>query len=122
MVSIQLLYVTVGVTVSHTDQFGCPCNNGFTVSAPSVIGNDYFCESAATAIITGQFYTPCSDPLWDRQQCTDLEGPCCTNPNLPWFNKTLDVITNEDIELRLCQDESITTEGVPLQVIELFIR
>ena len=92
------------------------------MSAPSIVGNDYYCESVPTATPMGPpvFYP--NDPLWDGQQCTGLEGPCCTNPNLPWFNKTLPATTNEDIELRLCQDEGINAEGVPLQVIELLIR
>ena len=98
----------------------CPCNNGSTVQLPSFIGNDYYCESVNTSISDGILYS--SDPLWDGKQCSGREAPCCTNPNLPWFNKTLGAITNEDIELRLCQDENITAEGVPLQVIELYIR
>ena len=111
---------TSGHTVSRTDRFGCPCNTGSTVSPPSFVGNDYYCESATTSSSTSVLHS--NDPLWDGQQCTGLEGPCCTNSNLPWFNKTLAATTNEDIELRLCQDNSITSEGSPLQVIELYIR
>ena len=38
---------------------------------------------------------------WDvhGQQCSSNEPPCCTSPNLPWFTKTLNATTNEDIEL-----------------------
>ena len=109
-----------GVTISNTDLYGCPCNNGSTVQTPVFVGNDYYCESAATTVSIGIFFP--NDPLWDGQQCSSLEPPCCTNPNLPWFTKTLNATTNEDIELRLCQDESLTTEGVPLELIEMFIR
>ena len=108
-----------GVTASRTDRFGCPCNTGSTVQTPAFVGNDYYCESIATSTIS-VFYP--NDPLWDGQQCSNLEPPCCTNPNLPWFTKTLDATTNEDIELRLCQDEVITTEGSPLELIEIFVR
>ena len=30
-----------------------------------------------------------NDILWDGQQCPGVEAPCCTHPNMPWFNKTL---------------------------------
>ena len=110
----------VGLTVSHTNRFRCPCNNGSTVQSPAIVGNDYYCESATTSGISGRLYP--DDPLWDGQQCSNLEPPCCTNPNLPWFMKTLNATTNDDIELRLCQDESLTNEGSPLELIEMFIR
>ena len=61
-----------------------------------------------------------NDALWDGQQCNGLEGPCCTNQNMPWFKKTLDVTTSEDIELRLCRSQS--SEEIPLELIELYIR
>ena len=38
-----------------------------------------------------------NDPLWDGQQCPSEEAPCCTHPNMPWFNKTLNETTTEDI-------------------------
>ena len=109
-----------GVTTSRTDRFGCPCNTGSTVAAPSFIGNNYYCESAASSISSGTFYP--NDVLWDGQQCTDNEGTCCTNPNLPWFNTTLSQNANDDIELRLCFDEGVSNEGTPLELIELYIR
>ena len=62
------------------------------------------------------------DPLWDGQQCFGIEAPCCTHPNMPWFNKTLAQTTTEDIELRVCGDEVATNEDAPLQVIELFVH
>ena len=103
-----------GVTTTRTDRFACPCNTGSTVSAPSFIGNNYYCESATTAISSGTFFP--NDVLWDGQQCTDLEGTCCTNPNLPWFNRTLPQNTNDDVELRICFDEGSNTEGSPLEL------
>ena len=97
----------------------CPCTTGFTGQLPSYIENDYYCESA---IISTVELSP-NDPLWDGQECTGMEGPCCTNSNQPWFNKFLNVTTNKDIELRVCGNESPTgDEDTPLQVIELFIR
>ena len=40
---------------------------------------------------------------------------------MPWFLKTLNETTTEDIELRVCGDQVIADEDTPLQVIELFV-
>ena len=104
-------------------QFDCPCNNGSTYQAPSFISSDYYCESGVASIIDNQAGAFHSDILWDRQQCTGLEGPCCTHSNMPWFNKTLSETTTENLELRLCGDDSPTAdEDVPIELIELYVR
>ena len=98
----------------------CPCNNGSEVQPPPFVGNDYYCESATNTVIgLGILYD--QDPLWDRQQCTGIEGPCCTNPNMPWFIKTLDQSTSEDIELRSCSNTTLN-EHTPLEIFEIFVR
>ena len=65
-----------------------------------------------------------NDVMWAGQQCTGSEGPCCSdNSNLPWFNTTLPMNTNDNIELRVCGDESITNnEETLLELIEINIR
>ena len=63
-----------------------------------------------------------NDTLWDGQQCGGLEGPCCTNPKMPWFIKTLNENTTEDIELRVMADESTSNKDIPLDIIELYIH
>ena len=63
---------------------------------------DYYCESG---LCSSQFHHKVlysTDTLWDGQQCNGNEGPCCTNPKMPWFIKTLNETTTEDIELRMC--------------------
>ena len=111
----------VGITTAQTTRFGCPCNTGSTVSPPTFIGSNYYCESAASTFQNGVFFP--NDVMWDGQQCTGKEGPCCSNnPNLPWFNTALPQNTTDDIELRVCGDESPTTEGTPLELIEMYIR
>ena len=103
-------------------QYNCPCNTGNAVVPPPFVGSDYYCETGdndkTCCDLTKLFF---NDPLWDGQQCPGEEAPCCTHPNMPWFNKTLSEITTEDIELRVCADEGIATEDTPLQVIELFV-
>ena len=99
----------------------CPCNTNSTgTTVPSFVGNDYYCESG---IASGDFNTVLypNDPIWDGQQCGGLEGPCCTNPKMPWFIKTLNETTTEDIELRMMGSEGTDNEDTPIDILELYI-
>ena len=100
----------------------CPCNNGSTAQSPPFVGDDYYCESgtAAAVAVIGSLHP--SDPLWDGQQCEELEAPCCTHPNMPWFIKALGVTTTEDIELSVCSNNAPPDKDVPLELVELFVR
>ena len=112
-------------------QFGifsdsCPCNQGHTnetYSPPAFVGNDsYYCESA---LPVGQQWTGvlyADDPLWDGEQCISDEVSCCTNPNLPWFLKSLGVTTNSDIEVRLCGSQPTYDEDTPFDLLELYVQ
>ena len=118
---VHIWSYAAGVTTTRTDRFGCPCVTGSSVTPPSFVGDDYYCDSVATSIESGRFYP--ADPLWDGQPCsTPLQQPCCGNPNLPWFKKSLVYSTCDDIEVRGCQDESATSEGVPFDILEIFVR
>ena len=98
----------------------CPCVSGTT--APSFVGNDYFCESGnPVTTLASMLYA--SDPLWDGQGCGS--SSCCefSSPvTAPWFCKQLPQATTDDIEVRICRDEAITNEDSPVQLIELYIR
>ena len=98
----------------------CPCNTGAANVVPSFVGSDYYCETGFNENGLSLTFFP-NDPLWDGQQCIGVEAPCCTHPNMPWFNKTLSETTTEDIEVRVCQDQSTSDEDTLLQVIELYI-
>ena len=102
----------------------CPCNTRSTAQVPPYVGSDYYCETGNDAGVTyHDFYN--NDTLWDGQQCDGVEAPCCTHPNMPWFNKTLGETTTEDIQLRLCIDGSpfgsSSTGRTLLQLIELYV-
>ena len=104
-------------------QYNCPCNNGNLLVAPLFVGSDYYCETGdndKNCCNISAFYP--NDPLWDGQQCPGEEAPCCTHPNMPWFNKTLSETTTEDIELRVCGNQGIINEDTPLELIELFVH
>ena len=116
-----------GVNLVHVydnGQHNCPCNDGNPSSMPPpFVGSDYYCETGDNDKNCCGYSTLYSnDTLWDGQQCPGEEAPCCTHPNMPWFNKTLSETTTEDIELRVCADEVIENEDTPLEVIELFVR
>ena len=99
----------------------CPCNTNSTGTIVlSFVASDYYCESG---IASGGYNTVlyANDSLWDGQQCGGLEGPCCTNPKMPWFLKTLNETTTEDIELRMMASEGTDNEDTPIDILELYI-
>ena len=69
--------------------------------------DNYYCESGATSCCSG-ITIHLNDPLWDGQQCG--ESLCCTHPSMPWFIKTLNETTTENIELRLCKGFFTTSQ------------
>ncbi len=113
-------YVAGAITGTGTRTYTCPCNTGNTYQSPPFIDNDYYCESGTDSPSKGTFFP---DVLWDGQECATSEIDCCTvSPNLPWFNKTLDAMTSDAIEMRACQNFGLANEGVFFDMIELYIK
>ena len=110
----------VGFEDEQIGPFQCPCNTGSTASTPSFVGDNYYCESGTDNPQGGVLYT--NDPLWDGMNCNNVESPCCTNNQLPWFNTTLSDTTNDDLELRLLFSSAGRFKASPLDLIELYIR
>ena len=112
-----------GISEQKTGVSVCPCNTGNTVGRDpnsTFIGSYYYCESANPTSDKPHILYP-DDPLWDGQQCNGLEGPCCpANSTMPWFYRSLDVHTNDDIELRVCNIHQ--NDNIPLDIIELYIK
>ena len=60
-----------------------------------------------------------NDPLWDGKQC---EGQCCSDgKSPPWFSVELTDPITDDIEVRICADESTTNEDTPVSLLELYV-
>jgi dynein heavy chain len=99
----------------------CPCAPTTKSTPASFIGNDYFCESGCP---DGHWQPNVlySDPLWDGQQCGELDKPCCAVSGLPWFHKTLNGPTTDYIEMRICGDEGNGNEDVPVSYYELYVK
>ena len=110
-----------GLYENVANKFTCPCTGGGT-APPAFVGSDYYCEAA----LSGSPWDPpvlyYNDPLWDGQDCDGHERTCCNPPNLPWFCKNLPEPTTDDLEFRLCGDESRTNEDTPIDLVELYIR
>ena len=97
----------------------CPCARSGATQAPDYIGNDYYCESGTSDDhgILGHLHS--DDPLWDGQQC---EGQCYSNgTSPPWFTVQLSNPTLDDIEVRICGDESTDNEDTPVELIEIYV-
>ena len=103
----------------------CPCSvNGDPALVPSYVQTNYYCESAyqGDCHVNGIFFP--DDILWDGQQC-DNEGMCCTGAKTPpWFsvNLTDSAITSDDIEVRICHNQSTADEDTPIQLLELYVQ
>ena len=99
----------------------CPCASyRFNGTVPSIIGNDYYCDSAVDRNpVVGKFYIT---PLWTGEGCTP-PYLCCSHSGMPWFCKTLPVPTTDYIEIRNCHNNPINgTENTALELIELYIQ
>ena len=99
----------------------CPCAPNNSLKPASFIGNDYFCESGSPVAwdYTTFYY---ADPLWDGKQCGLIEEECCNATGIPWFHKTLQQPTTDYIELRVCGNEEVSDEDVPVSLIEIYTR
>ena len=105
-------------------KYTCPCRRNFPLSLfppPFFLGSDYFCESA-NPIDGPSKILYSNDPLWDGKECLGMEDTCCESTSIPWFMKTLNEETNEPIEVRLCRNENIKNEDVPVDIIEILVK
>ena len=102
----------------------CPCIAGSTNgnNIPTFVGQNYFCETGLTRWngTSGVFWLD-GDPLWDGQGCGPTSS-CCTFNSPPWFNVTLPSTTTDDIEVRICDNERIQNDDIPIQLVELYAK
>ena len=110
-----------GYSSSSAGSGSCPCNTGSTITVPSFIGSNYFCESGNYGAASVELHT--SDPLWDGQGCGSLETACCNAPGLPWFHRDYGSTTTTDyLELRVCADEGANGEDAPVSYYEIYVK
>ena len=101
--------------VTHFPWSSCtmsvPVPTSTTVHPPShpMLGVTTFVTLPVKVNFQIKFYP--NDPLWDGQGCGRL-NTCCSFNNPPWFMKELPSSTSDDIEMRLCADQSRGDEDI----------
>ena len=95
----------------------CPCASHPFRTAPTFVGEKYFCESGVTGPRKYQWHL--DDPLWDSQGCAS--GSTCCDRGGPWFNTTMSQEVSDDIEVRMCNWHSSSTENIGVEELEIYI-
>ena len=103
-----------------SDNCNCPCAASPGASAPSFVGQDFYCESATRygAPFPPRWYT--NNTLWDGEDCYPGSS-CCNNGLAPWFRRTLQEKTTEDIEVRWCTGQGLHLDRVATELLEIYI-
>ena len=100
----------------------CPCYPGgsYANSIPSFVGSNWYCQGQVAGSSTTDYY---KYPLWTgAAACVGYtQAPCCSNPNLPWFSAVMTSQVVDDLEVRICSDQSYTDEDTRLQNVELYV-
>ena len=99
----------------------CPCDTTYNVSIPPFVGEDYICGSGYTYTdpqFSGAYSFHSNDTLWDGKDCRSGGS----RPNPPYFTKTLDTSTSDDIELRMCNYYNKLNENIAVELIELYVK
>ena len=101
-------------SLSTTWRYGSPCTSNIAKNLiPTFVGSNYYVEVGVRQGFTNL--------LWDGKNCDAREHACCSNPNLPWFTRTIPG-TREPIQLRICTDESAGNERVIISLYEIYIQ
>ena len=98
----------------------CPCAASPGASAPSFVGQDFYCESATryTPPFPPRWYT--NNTLWDAEDCYPGSS-CCNNGFAPWFRRTLQEKTTGDIEVRWCTIQGLPNDRVATELLEIYL-
>ena len=118
------IWTFVAALHEHSSYFGnvCPCTNTRNSPPPAVpdfVGHDYFCDTGSENHWQYIFYG--ADPLWDGAGCGQY-NTCCSWNSPPCFLKNISPLTSDDIEMRLCADESRNNEDINFEVLEIYVQ
>ena len=91
------------------DDYLCPSG-----SPPAFIYDDYFLDGKNR--VSSRINL--DNPLWDGQGCST--NACCHQNNPPWFHRQLP-LTTDDIEMRVCRDQSRRDEDMAINRVEIYI-
>ena len=112
----------IGHFKNDSSPANCPCDLTYRQRPiPSYVGNDYFCESGIVNGPNVEWYTLHSnDTLWDGKDCHSTSS-CCSFHNPPYFTKTLNETTNDDLELRICFNNGADV-NVAVELVDLYVK
>ena len=97
--------------------FNCPCAITPGPSAPSFVGDHYYCSSGAIKEADRDIYY---GPLWQGTEC--VNDNCCAKIGLPWFYRKLTICQKDDIEVRICNNQDFIDEAVVIDKLILGVR
>ena len=107
----------------YVTDYVCECTNtdvsGPYNEAPPFVGNDYFCDTGNRGPNFDLGFQYSDDPLWDGGGCGPTNA-CCQLNTPPWFCTTLAQPTTDDLELRICTDESSVNEDVHVRLVDIY--
>ena len=89
---------------AHTNAVHCPCG-GDANGTPAFVGTHEFCSSER------------SHRMWDGVDCEI--SACCIGQ--PWFIRDLGSPFIDDIEIRICLDQTPSNERISIESIEIYI-
>ena len=107
------------------DRGQCACDGAPTNLRyiPPFVGEDYFCEAGYIHPghwnRFGQLHS--NDTLWDGRDCHS-SSTCCSLHNPPYFVKTLNTSTTDDIELRMCIYFRMDYTNLAVELVELYVK
>ena len=111
-----------GVAEEAPDQrHRCPCARSDpkdTSHIPDFVGDNYYCESGFPANSWKFGLVTWNDPLWDGQNCVNPNNKCCERYG--WFHRNVP-LSSDDIELRICGDQSVRDEDTPIKSFEFWV-
>ena len=96
----------------------CLCHSPTHASRPpSFVGQHFYCDGWPEQY-SATWYT--LYPLWDGEGCP-TNNTCCDPQDLPWFHRTLNTASTDDIEVRWCHDEGAGNEDFGVDLLELYV-
>ena len=84
-------------------------------NSPSFVHNDDYCSDID---ITSSCNSNIQDIEWNGGECSQ----CCSLNNPTQFYKQLPQPTTDDIEMRLCRDESASNENIFIEMISIYVH
>ena len=98
----------------------CPCDTTRNIPIPPFVGRDYFCESGYIDNVGRLHQFHPNDVLWDGRDCHS-NSTCCSLHNPPYFTKTLNTSTTDDIELRMCNLQW-RSSNIAVELVEVYVK